>query len=136
MEKKVAKVFLMNKENKLLLQLRDNIPTIAFPDYWACFGGGVEEGETIEQAAIREVKEEIGDFEIQNMKPIGKFFVPSENAWVFSFKADINLDEDQIDQIKLTEGQAAKYFTEDELEEIRVAPPLKEFIDENKDKIF
>ena len=35
------------KEGKFLLQLRDNNPTIAYPNTWAFFGGGVGRvGET------------------------------------------------------------------------------------------
>lgn len=44
--------------NKVLLQLRDNIPTIASPGMWATPGGGVEPNETYKQGAIRELKEE------------------------------------------------------------------------------
>ncbi len=34
------------KNDKFLLQLRDNIPDISYPNTWAFFGGGVDEGKT------------------------------------------------------------------------------------------
>ena len=46
--------------DQFLLQLRDNIPTILYPGYWAFFGGHIEPGETAEEGVWRELKEEIG----------------------------------------------------------------------------
>ena len=48
------------KDEKFLLQLRDNKPNIPYPNTWAFFGGGVEEGEKHEEALKRELKEELG----------------------------------------------------------------------------
>jgi 8-oxo-dGTP diphosphatase len=44
---------------RYLLQLRDDIPTIAFPGKWGFFGGAVEEGESPDDAVTRELEEEI-----------------------------------------------------------------------------
>ncbi|MBF2035953.1 MAG: NUDIX hydrolase [Leptolyngbyaceae cyanobacterium T60_A2020_046] len=46
--------------DRFLLQLRDNIPTILYPGYWAFFGGHLEPGETPEEGVWRELAEEIG----------------------------------------------------------------------------
>lgn len=40
-----------------------------FPGQWACAGGGVDEGETLEEALEREVQEEVG-LEIENIEPL------------------------------------------------------------------
>ena len=58
--KKIASLILENKKGELLFYLRDNKPNIPFPHHWDLFGGYIEEGETPEQALIREVKEELG----------------------------------------------------------------------------
>ena len=54
--RKSARAILITKENKLLLMKRTKPNGI----YYVTIGGGIEEGETPEQALIRELKEESG----------------------------------------------------------------------------
>ena len=42
------------------MQLRDNKPGIIFPEHWGLFGGTIESGESVCEAASRELEEEIG----------------------------------------------------------------------------
>ncbi len=52
-------VILWGRSGKLLVQQRDDIPGIVNPGMVGTFGGGGHEGETPEEAAIREIKEEL-----------------------------------------------------------------------------
>lgn len=52
-------VFLVNQENEVLLHLRDNNPSIFMPGMWTGLGGSIDKNETAEEAAFRELMEEI-----------------------------------------------------------------------------
>jgi 8-oxo-dGTP diphosphatase len=53
-------IAILYQDDRFLLQLRDDIPTIAWPGHWAFFGGHLEPGEDPDTAVYRELEEEIG----------------------------------------------------------------------------
>ncbi|MGG7568592.1 NUDIX hydrolase [Rhodovulum sp. DZ06] len=57
---RAAVVILHDPLGRVLMQLRDDRPGVAYPGTWAPFGGGVEGAETLPEAAAREVVEELG----------------------------------------------------------------------------
>jgi len=62
MSDKIIEVSLaiLDRDNKFLMQLRDDDPNILYPGHWGLFGGHLEPGETPEECVVREIKEEIG----------------------------------------------------------------------------
>lgn len=52
-------VILPYAHGKILMQLRDEKKSIAFPGHWSFFGGSIEKGESPMHAALREIQEEI-----------------------------------------------------------------------------
>ena len=57
--KEVVSVFLRSEENLYLMQLRDDEPSIVFPGQWGLFGGTIESGESVCEAASSELEEEV-----------------------------------------------------------------------------
>ncbi|QDL90640.1 NUDIX domain-containing protein [Paroceanicella profunda] len=55
-----AAVLIHDAAGRVLMQLRDDIDTVAARGQWCLFGGGVEPGESLLEAALRELEEETG----------------------------------------------------------------------------
>ncbi len=55
-----AAVYALDPAGRILMQLRDDVAGLAGGGMWSPFGGGVEPGETLREAAVREFLEETG----------------------------------------------------------------------------
>jgi 8-oxo-dGTP diphosphatase len=107
-------IILLNDQNAVLLQLRDNKPTIPYPNMWAIPGGHIDKGETPLECILREVKEELG-IELSN----AALFMAAERSYgrEHTYWARANF---RLEDIKLSEGQGVRWFSHDEIKNIQL----------------
>ncbi len=109
MKVRACSIYLIDEENKILLQQRDNKPNIWNPGAWGLFGGEVEGRETFKEAVIREVKEEL-NYNLENPNLLQKLEL--EKIQIHSFYKKIkNKDKKNL---KLLEGKSWGWFTLEE----------------------
>lgn len=112
-----ALYILVDGEGRLLLQLRGHGPGVQRPGVWAVPGGSIEDGESPEEAAAREVLEETG----QRVEPLS--FVATERRGdhtVHVFCGGARFPEERI---VVGEGQAFRFFRREEIERLRPISP-------------
>ena len=85
------------KENKLLLVRQKEGDR-----FWGLPGGVVESGESLEQAVIREVKEETG-FDIRVSGVVGLYSKPAEDALATVFKGQIVGGQQQVSDDEISD---------------------------------
>jgi 8-oxo-dGTP diphosphatase len=125
--KQIAAIILENDDGKFLLALRDNKPGIPFPNHWDLIGGHVEEGETPEEAMVREVKEEL-DIDMKDYTFYKKFECLTGDAYdniKYIFSGKINIP---IEEITLLEGERAQYFSKEEIPELKFANIIQSIV--------
>ena len=124
---RIAAIILENNDREILLYLRDNKPGIPFPHHWDLIGGHVEEGETPEEALIREVKEEL-NIEIKDFRFFRKYDCPENDAYPnvkYIYSACFNIP---VEKITLLEGERACYFSYEEIKSLKFANILKNIV--------
>jgi 8-oxo-dGTP diphosphatase len=139
MMKEIAAIILENDEGKFLLYLRDNKPDIPFPGYWDLIGGHIEEGETPEEALVREVKEEL-DIDLKEYTFYRKYECLSGDAYEnikYIYYGKINLP---IEKVTLLEGVRPQYFSREEIPNVKFANILKsivlDYISDHQEKLL
>lgn len=125
--KEIAAIILENDKGEFLLYLRDNKPDIPFPDHWDLIGGHVEEGETPEEALVREVKEEL-DIDLKEYTFYKKYECLTGDAYEnikYIYYGKFNLP---IEKVTLLEGVRPQYFSRIEIPDVKFANILKSIV--------
>lgn len=130
MPRNVSVIILYDKDKKILLQHRSENAK-RMPSYWGFFGGGIEAGETPEQAVKREALEEL-NYSLSNPKLIMKqrFLLNDGNNEKNVFIEEYNSNK----KITLNEGQNLKWCDFSELSKLKIIDHDMEVLKYIKDK--
>lgn len=113
-------VFIVNNKKQVLLERRSANKRFN-PNKWALCAGHVDAGESLESAALRELKEEVGiDISQNDLMPFAerKFTIRDSNSHITYFyytKSNLNEEDFIIQQEELSE---VRWFDIDEVIEM------------------
>jgi 8-oxo-dGTP diphosphatase len=105
MKKRTANLILLNSRDEVLLQLRDDIATIPYPNTWCLPGGHIEGEESPAECLVREMQEEMG-IGLENLTKFMEMEYPDETEYFFLAQMDFDVGD-----IELKEGQAIGWFS-------------------------
>jgi 8-oxo-dGTP diphosphatase len=114
---------ILHQDGRVLLQHRDSNPDIRWPGAWAIFGGHVEPGETPEDAARREIEEELG-LRLPPGLPL-VWHRADEHLERFFFAAPLTVPPEQL---TLREGQGMALLSQSQLETYAIVPLHREVL--------
>lgn len=112
--------------NKILLFHRDNKPSIPFPDYWHPVGGGIERGESPEQATRREMSEE-ATYVPKKIDYLAKI-KGALGEDVYLFVCFVEKEEEKLFVHNPGEGQEIGFFTIEEALKLKITPKTRELL--------
>lgn len=119
----VAAILVLD-DGRYVMQLRDAIPRIFYPDHWGCFGGAVNAGEAPLDALSRELNEEL-EIEVGQAQEFARFDFDI-GIWhkkVYRIYYEVRLAADVLSEVVLHEGVEVRAFSGMEiLQQSRVTP--------------
>ena len=137
----IVSALIFSKDGKLLMGKKDPTKGGVYSDCWHIPGGGVDEGESFEQALKREVMEEVG-IDISKYKVVPIPFIGHgaaerklETGEIVLAKMEFNRFEvcindknaEEIDLHLSDDLVEIKWFSKEELPDVKQIPGGKEF---------
>jgi len=142
-ERVIASVVIISSDGKILMGRKDPTKGGVYPDAWHIPGGGINEGESLENAAKREALEEVSldlsSEKIALLPFVGyggsvKTLPSSEKVWcamIFNrFEAKLSKPAIEINVRPGDDLVELRWFSESELHDIELVPGGKEFFQE------
>ncbi len=140
-ERTIVSALIFSKDGKLLMGKKDPTKGGVYPDCWHIPGGGIDEGETLEQALQREIKEEVGI----DVSPYNPVLIPEKGSGIAEktlssgekvlcrmefnrFRVNISDKLASEIQVNLSDDLVEiRWFGPEELPEVKQIPGGKEF---------
>ena len=114
-----------NAENEILLQLRDDKPDLEYPNCWGTFGGQIEEGETPQEALVREIREEL-NYCVESPVLYRVYSFNGYDIYMFS-----TIDKKTtLNDFDVREGQRAGFFSREAAAKIPCAFNCREIVED------
>ena len=119
-EVSVVAIIVENPRGEVLLLLRDDLSYLEFANFWTLPGGRVEESESPEMAAHRELLEEtslelpLSPWKTYKRRHQSRDLVVQQHVYV-------GQNDREIQDLVLGEGQALRYFSQQELVSLPIA---------------
>ena len=117
------------QDGRYILQHRDDIAGIWYPNTWGCFGGGCDPTETPLTAIRRELEEEIG-FTPSQLKPFCSLnFDMSDAGFRIFYRRYYHavIANEQFENIRLGEGNAFAAFSAGQFNREVILTPYDNF---------
>lgn len=113
----VALIVFYDKDNRILLQ--DRTGKAKHGEEWGFFGGGIEQGETPEQAVVRETEEELG-YKLTKFKYIGEYKNTLPNGFIIERHIFVSSLKDQFSKFVQKEGAGMQLFSIKEAKKLKM----------------
>lgn len=100
-----VQIFVYDSKNRIVIQKR-NKNKKRFPGYWcAATAGHVEDGESYDEAAIRELKEELGitgtpKFITKKKTPVGDGAFAMMSHYILVSDSDFTLQNNEVEKVR------------------------------------
>jgi len=121
-----AVALIVDERDRYLVQLRDPIPTIFFPDHWGCFGGALEPGESDVDGLARELQEEldldISDLQVMRFTDFTFDFGFAGGGVIYRRFFEVRMPAERTSGLRLGEGRDMQWFAGPDLLASQVVP--------------
>ena len=112
-----ARVLLINQQNQIFMLKTHFDPEVGLPPRWLVPGGGIDEGENILTAAIRELYEETGL--VVRPETLGEPVLEASGRWDWADGLNYHTYTDTIYELQVHDFELdTSGFTQDELRDV------------------